>query len=136
MNLKQLILDNPYKFIALVVIFILLAYFFGCDAMVRSVLDPPKKVTKDELKAELDLFISQFDTKFKSIERQEAFREALFNSAVLMYQTGQVDPIGVAVTLAGILGIGSTADTVRLRKQIKNGKKTPPSVDHPVTPPT
>lgn len=128
MDLKKIITDNPYKALALALIVILLIYFFGCDAKTTSVLDPPKKVTKEELRAELDLFVANFETKFRNIERQEAFKEALFNAALIMYQTGNVDPVGVVITLAGIFGVGSTVDTVRLRKKIKkdNGTATPP----------
>lgn len=120
--------EHPLKFVAFLLIVLLLVFTYGCEPKVTSVVDPPRQVNKFELEAEVNLVITQFENKFESIAKQEEFKRAVFAAALEMFQTGTVNPVGVAVTLGGILGFGALGDDVRLRRRIKRNGSTSPTV--------
>jgi len=111
--------NHPFKIVALIFIIALLIYSFGCEPKVASVVDPLRQVNKYELEAEVSVVITQFENKFESIAKREEIRNALFNASLAMFRTGQVDPLGIIVTLGGVLGFGALGDDVRLRRKIK-----------------
>jgi len=127
-TLWNFIKEHPTKTAAVIIALIILWLTYGCEPKTVSVVEPPKMVNKYELKAELDLVVARFENKFTSIAQEEEFRRALFNSAVNMYTTGQIDPVGVLITLSGIFGLGAVGDDVRLRRKIKTTISTPPTV--------
>jgi len=118
-KLISFVQEHPFKCAAIFLILVLLALAYGCQPKTTSVINPPQRVDKYELKAEMELIVTQFETKFDNIAQQEELRNALFAAAGKMYTTGTVDPYGVALTLAGILGFGAVGDDVRLRRRIK-----------------
>ena len=120
--------EHPLKCFACLIILVLLIFAFGCEPQVVSVIDPPRKVNKFELEAEVNVVITQFENKFEDIAKQELFRQAVFDAALQMFQTGTVNPLGVFLTLGGILGFGAVGDDVRLRRRIKRSSLTPSTV--------
>jgi len=126
-TLWNLIKEHPLKFCAIVLGLIILWLVYGCEPQTSSVIDPTRQVNKYELKAELDLVVTRFENKFQDIAQQEEFRKALFDTAINMFITGQIDPLGVVMTLASVLGLGALGDDVRLRKKLKLTVSSPPT---------
>jgi len=135
-TLWNLITEHPLKFFAIVLGLIILYLVYGCEPRTASVIDPARQVNKYELKAELDLVVTRFENKFQDIAQQEEFRKALFDTAINMFITGQIDPLGVVMTLASVLGLGALGDDVRLRKKLKLTVSAQPAMALPVAPPT
>jgi len=106
-----------------------LFYAYSCQSVVVSTVYPNRKITRPELVAEVDLFLSQAAAKFDDLDRQDLVKDTIFNSVLDLAQGKAVNPIGVAVTLASILGLGAAADNIRktthlntLKGNLLNGK--------------
>jgi len=125
--------EHPYKIISIILIVILCLLAFACQPKAGSMIEPGRMVNKFELQAELDIIITRFEDKFESLSQQEAFRHALFNASLEMFRTGTIDPLGVILTLGGILGFGAGADDVRLRRKIKRTNLLTPPADPAMT---
>ena len=74
---------------------------------------PEKKVTRPELQIEVDALLAEAKLKFEDLNRQDAFKRQLFEYAMVMAEGSSVNPVGVAVSLFGLLGIGAVADNRR-----------------------
>lgn len=85
----------------------------GCQSQVESMKTSGKKVTRPELQIEVDTFLAEAKLKFEDLNRQDAFKRQLFEYALVVAEGGSVNPVGVAVSLFGILGIGAIADNRR-----------------------
>ena len=83
---------------------------------------PDRMVTRPQLKIEVDTFLAEAKFKFEDLDRQDAFKRLLFEYALVVAEGGSVNPVGVAVSLFGILGIGAIADNRRKDGVIKGLK--------------
>ena len=122
---------NQGMFVAVLLVAGLLAWTYGCESEVGSLLEPGRMVDRDELEAEiatetkrleaeLDALLLMAAAKHQKLDRADEVKRKLFEFASLTAQTGTVNPIGV-VTLAGsILGLGAVADNRIKDKVIKN----------------
>lgn len=117
-KIKTLLNHERYQVVTLAVAICLSLWFFGCESEVTSMLDPGKKVNRAELQAELDLYLATAERKFKSLEQQEAIKKWVFENAVLVSQTGTINPQGLINTLLAVLGIGALTDNVRKRRDL------------------
>lgn len=113
-----------YQVISAVLCLSLIVWFWGCESQVQSVVDPARKINRDELTAEVDFFLASAEIRFKDLDRQDEFKQYVLNQALLYGQTGTLNPVGIVATLAGILGVGAIADNVRKRKVIKDSVTT------------
>lgn len=111
-----------YKVIGTVLCICLVFWFYGCESKVQSLVHPERKINRAELQLELDSLISSAGIRIDDLDRQDAFKSALFQQAVLLAQGGTINPMGLGFAVAGILGIGATVDDVRTRKRTKNQK--------------
>ena len=91
----------------------LVCWIYGCQSRVQSMKTPEKKVTRPELKIEVDALLAEVKLKFEELNRQDAFKRQLFEYATVVAEGNSVNPVGVAVSLFGILGIGAVADNRR-----------------------
>ena len=96
-----------------VVCIALACWIYGCQSQVQSIKIPEKKVTRPELKIEVDALLAEAKLKFEDLNRQDAFKRQLFEYATVVAEGSSVNPVGVAVSLFGILGIGAVADNRR-----------------------
>ena len=71
------------------------------------------------MKNELDHILSVAELRFQELDQQDRIRQIIFDSAIMMAQSGKVSPLGILTTLGAILGLGATADNVVLRKKQK-----------------
>ena len=98
---------------AAVVCIALACWIYGCQSRVQSMKTPEKKVIRSELQIEVDALLAEAELKFEDLDRQDAFKRQLFEYGMVMVEGSSVNPVGVAVSLFGILGIGAVADNRR-----------------------
>lgn len=132
-KLKALFNHERYQIIGVAIAVTLTIWFFGCESEVSSMLDPSKKVNRAELQAELGLYLATAERKFESLEQQEAIKNWVFDNAILVSETGTVNPQGLINTLFAVLGIGALTDNVRKRKVINTELKRYVSEGKPKT---
>lgn len=127
---------NQGLFIALLISAGLLIWTFGCRSMVGSLIEPDKRVTRDELaleldsecarlEAELDLLIKRAAVKVAELDRQDEIKRKLFEFAAITAQAGTVNPAGVLALAGSILGFGAIVDNRIKDKVIKNRPLSP-----------
>lgn len=109
-----------YEVVAGFLCIVLTVWGLSCESKVQSLRDPMIKVTRDELRIEVDQYLATAEIRFKNLDRQDEFKNLIFNEVLLWSQTGQFNPIGLIPTVIGLFGIGAITDNVRLR--IKNKK--------------
>jgi len=113
------------QFLGLLFCLLVIIWLYGCHSRVLSLHNNGKLVTRAEINMELDTYMTLAEIRYSQLDRQEAFKKALFNAALLTAQSGAINPYGVIATLLGALGVGATVDNVRKRAAIKalNNKK-------------
>ncbi|MBA7670359.1 hypothetical protein ES703_78504 [subsurface metagenome] len=124
-TLKNLLNHERYQSIAVLLIIGFLLWFYGCDSKCNSLTRPNTQVTRSELTLEIQSLQGLADLRYADLDRQDAFRTAVIEQALIVGQTGTFNPYGVIAMLAGTIGIGATIDNVRKRTEIKklsNGK--------------
>jgi len=108
-----------YQVIAGFLCVVLTVWGLSCESKVQSLRDPTIKVTRDELRIEVDQFLATAEIRFKNLDRQDEFRELVFNKVLLWSQTGVFNPTGIIPLIVGILGTAAVTDNVRKRLEIK-----------------
>lgn len=106
------------KTIALIILTALLFWGFGCPAMTPSLTTPGKRITRPELQIELDSIVATAEFRFADLDKQEQFRDLIFKNALVMVETGTMNPIGILTLLSGLYGLTHAG-----KKVIKHVKK-------------
>lgn len=99
------IVKNWPKTVALLVLTALLFWGYGCPPKTRSLTKPGTRITRPELQVELDQIIATARIRMADLEKQEAFRDIIFKNAMLIVETGTLNPAGILTLLAGLYGI-------------------------------
>lgn len=118
-KIKKMLRHNQSLALAVVVCIGLGIYLVGCDSSVTSPINPPKKVNRVQLDAEVERLIVDIDLAIDDLNKQALFKQKLFEIGLAAAQGGTVNPIGAGVTLLGILGIGAVADNRKKDSIIK-----------------
>jgi len=92
---------------------------YGCEPTTKSLIHPERKVTRPQLKTEIELLLMQSENRIADLDRQVRLRQAIFEQGLLIAPPGTINPLGVATSLLAVLVIGMTADDIRLRKKLK-----------------
>lgn len=128
-SIWRILRHNQSLVIGLILCTVVVAWAFGCESTVRSILLPSQKVNRPELQQEVESLIAQAELRFNSLDQQDAFKNALFEMAIQYSNGSNVNPVAVAVTLGNILGIGAIIDNRRkdiliktLKGAISNGQ--------------
>lgn len=122
MKISDLVQNWP-KTIALIILTALLFWGYSCQPEVRSLIHPDQKVTRPELQIELDSIIATAEFRMAQLDRQEAFRDVIFKNALLMAETGTLNPLGILTLLTGLYGVTRGAKDIKDRVK-KNSNKT------------
>lgn len=117
--IKTLFTKERYQTIAVILTACLLLYFYACVPKTTSILNPPQKISREQLNIEVDILIAKANAGYASLEQQEKLRDLLFEQALIAAATGTINPIALLTTIGTILGIGAAADNVNKRKEIK-----------------
>lgn len=108
---------NIFITIAVQIVIGVLVFAYGCESEVRSVAEPGEMVTRNELAIEVDTFLALAEVRYKQLDQQDQLKNALLEYALLFAETNTVNPVGVATTIASILGVGAIADNVTKRRR-------------------
>lgn len=122
---------NQGMFVALIITAGILAWTFGCESKVSSLIVADKMVTRQELnlelqretqrlEAELDSLTKQAELKQQQLDRQDKIKQKLFDFAAITAEAGTVNPAGVIALAGSILGFGAIIDNRIKDKVIKN----------------
>ncbi len=119
MKISDLIQNWP-KTIALIVLTALLFWGYSCQPETKSLIHPGEMVTRPELQIELDGIIATAKYRMAELDKQEAFRDVIFENALVVAQTGTLNPLGVITLLAGLYGVSRGVKDVKDRIKNKN----------------
>lgn len=136
-NLKRWIRHNQSMTIGFFLALIMSIWFFGCESRTGSLIDPGIKVTEDELnieytselarlESEMQTLRSQTEVRLQDLQRQDAFKQALFQNAVLIAEGGNPNPLGILSMIGTIFGISAIIDN-RRKDGIIKGMQPPSS---------
>ena len=113
---------NWPKSIALIVLTALLFLGHSCQPETRSLIYPGEKVTRPELQIELDTIVNTAEVRMADLDRQEAFRDLIFKNALVIVETGTLNPLGIITLLTGLYGITRGVQDVKKKVGSKNSK--------------
>lgn len=115
--------DRPAIAIAIILCAAIIFYAYGCESKTRSLIDPERRVDRQELQNEIDNLINLSRIRFADLQRQDELKKLIFEQTVIVAQGGNVNPVGVLTSLMALLGIGFGVDDVRVRKARKKDLK-------------
>ncbi len=119
MKIADLQINWP-KTTALIVLTALLFFAHSCQPTVKSLIHPGGMVTRPELQIELDTITATAEFRLAELKRQQAFRDVIFKNALLMLETGSMNPAGIITLLAGLYGIARGTTDIKNRVKKKN----------------
>jgi len=92
---------------------------YGCQSTCKSLVDPERKVNRDELQAEVDGYLAMAKARFTDLDRQDQLKLLIFEQASLFAQSGTVNPMGLVTTAVSIAAVGFGLDARRKKKEIE-----------------
>lgn len=101
---------NKFIVASTIVSFVIVIYAYGCQPQTENPFNPQQKVTREKLDAEVQRYATEVSLAYKDIQRQEQIRDTLINAGLAYTQGEGINPIGVAATILGVLGIGAVVD--------------------------
>lgn len=130
-QLRKIISHNQGQTLAIVIIGVLVLWTFGCQSKVSSILEPSLMVNREELQVEVDQEIRRLESeleyiaakaqaKVHDLDRQDAFKQKLFDFAAITVEGSSVNPAGLVGLLFSVFGIGAVIDNRIKDKVIKN----------------
>lgn len=128
-KLGELIRHNTGLTVAIVIACSLL-FWVGCESTTTSMSQPSVKVTRPQydleykeamanLEGQLETMKGKYEIGIQDLNRQDAFKQKLFEIGVAYAEGGTLNPIGVATSLIALLGIGVGVDNLVKNKIIK-----------------
>jgi len=106
---------NRYKVLGFLFSLLLLLVCYSCESHCDSVLHPGKRITRTELISEIETFNTEAAHEANSLDRQDAIKAFLLESAITAGQTATFNWWNFAAIAGSILGVGATADNIRYR---------------------
>ena len=118
MKILDLVQNWP-KTLAILVLTALLFWGYSCQPSTKSLLHPGELVTRPELQIELDSIVATAEYRMAELDKQEAFRDLIFQNATGVIETGTMNPAGILTLFAGLYGILRAGKDVKDRITIK-----------------
>lgn len=118
--MKTWLKQNLSEIIAIAPVCLIVLFAYGCEPKARSILHPGRMVTRGELTAEMENYLALTELRFENLDKQEKFRQLLFEQAVLLGTGGQINPIGLLTTLMSIIGGAAIVDNRRMAHKLKS----------------
>ena len=112
--------------VAVILALTVFVWLAGCPPRAPSPLDPSQKLTAEQLAAELDFIIAKFGISQADIAQQEQIRKVIINNALLIAETGTLNPLGILTGLAALYGAGSATNSVKNVLKKKKPSNPPP----------
>lgn len=130
-KLTKWLKDCGIVYLAFILSQLFIFWAYGCEPKTTSMLDPGKKVTRGVLTSELEVIMAEHKSRIEDLDRQVAIRNVIFEQSLIIAQGGSVNPLGILTAALAILGIGTTVDDVRLRRERKKQLIYEPVADGP-----
>lgn len=121
-KIKDLFSHNIFLSIAAVLAIGVSVWLFGCQSTTKSPFTPEQKVTRDQLLIQVEEYNAKTKLALQDLAKQDEFKAYLVNTALSVAQGGELNPVGIAVGLLGILGAGAAVDNRRKDTVIKTQK--------------
>ncbi|KKN45296.1 hypothetical protein LCGC14_0684490 [marine sediment metagenome] len=121
-KIKEMLRHNQFLTTAAVIVVVLGVWLMGCESQVKSPFNPDRDVTRQQLQNEVDKYIVDIELAFVDLDRQDLFKQKLFEIGVVAAQGGTINPVGAGITLLGILGVGAVADNRKKDSVIRTMK--------------
>lgn len=121
-SIWSFIRHNQGMFIGGLICVMVIAWTYGCESQVTSIVYAPNLVNRGELRIEVDSFIAQAELKFADLDRQDEVKSYIFDTAIDFMKGGNVNPVAVALVIGNILGLAAGVDNVRKRTHINTLK--------------
>lgn len=134
---KAAIRHNQAMFIGSILCMIFALWFFGCESQTQSLIDPNVKVTEAglnieytselaRLENELTVLKATTEIRLQDLHKQDAFKQALFDNALLIASGNNPNPLGLLSLIGTIFGIGAIVDNRKKDGIIKGLLSKPP----------
>ena len=126
-KIKVAFRHNQFLTFAVVIVVVLGAWLMGCESQVTSPFNPSHDVTRSQLNNEVEKYMADLELAYADLDKQDLFKQKIFELGVVAAQGGTINPVGAGITLLGVLGIGAVADNRKkdsIIKTMKNGKTT------------
>lgn len=126
-KIKKVLMHNQFLATAIVIVVLLGVWLMGCDSTVRSPFNPDIRLNRPQLILAWENYAEEVKLAIVDLDRQDLFKQKLFNIGVLIAQGGTVNPVGAGITLLSILGLGAVADNRRkdtVIKTLQNERKS------------
>lgn len=107
------------KALALLILTALLFWGHSCQPQTNSLIHPGQKVTRPELQIELDTIMATAEVRMAELEKQQQFQDLVFKNALLMAESGTINPAGIITLLAGLYGVFRGGSDIKRKVQDK-----------------
>ena len=97
--------ENHWYIIATIIICALLLWLFGCESQVYSIVDPTKKVCREEIELEANYLLGQAKMKLADLDQQDEIKRIALEQAAIFGTTGQFNPMGLMNTVISIAAV-------------------------------
>lgn len=115
--MKKFFFDKLPIVISIIGVVLLLWFAFGCQPTTQSLINPERKVTRQELNWEVETLLAKSKIRIAELDHQEELRNLIFQQTLVIAESGTINPLGIVTSILAIIGLGATADDIRLRKQ-------------------
>lgn len=113
--------DNHWYIIAIVLSICVSLWIYGCQSEVKSMMDPTKKVNREELKLESNYLIGQLQIKLADLDKQDEIKILLLEQAMIFGSGGKFNPAGLLNTVVSIGAISFGLNrNQKLKKIVKD----------------
>lgn len=121
-KIKKALRHNQFLTSAAVIVVVLGVWLIGCESKVQSPFNPERDVTRQQLQNEVDKYMADIELAYVDLDKQDLFKQKLFEIGVVAAQGGTINPVGAGITLLGILGVGAVADNRKKDSVIRTMK--------------
>jgi hypothetical protein len=113
--------------IAGILCIVVLFYVGACESQVQSLIVEDAMVNRAELGLEIEGLVKTAELRTLDLDKQDAIKKKIAEVGLVIAAGGTVNPVGVGVSLAGIMGVGLLVDNSKkdsIIKVLQNNKKT------------
>lgn len=118
-KIKVALRHNQFLTYAAVIVIVLGVWLIGCESKTVSPFNPDRSITRAQLAIEVDKYMADIELAYEDLDKQDLFKQKLFEIGVVYAQGGAINPLGAGVTLLGILGAGAAIDNRKKDSVIK-----------------
>ena len=116
----KLITDNIWYVFASLILAVPVFFAYGMQSKCPSLINPDRKVTRDELQNELNYLIGQAKVRAADLDRQDEIKQQLLDAPNIIAASGGINASGILNLFASVGGI---AFGLQQRKKLTDSTK-------------